>query len=127
MSVCIIHHTTNVSITDLVTRAFEPTHGPTSEDIVIKLFIGPPLAGRSSVWWQWTLREGVSSFLVPGALNEPDTEEDAPYPCRSGLIARPDGSSTAYVAMNDEGRPMTINKLAESIVQTANWAPTAPR
>ena len=127
MTVNSYHYSSDLSLTDLVIRAFEPNDGPRPDDIDIKYYPGPPLVGLDTVWHRWTLHEGVPSLLVPGILDEPDDEDDQPYPCRSGLIARPDGSATAYVATNDENHSRNNTRLAEAVLESANWEPTAPR
>ena len=120
MSVFIYQDSSELSLTDLVIRAFEPNDGPAPEDLEIERSAGPPLLGLDTEWHRWTFREGVSSLLIPSALDEPDDEDDQPYPCRSGLIARADGTTTAYVATNDEKHSVYKHKLIEAVLEAAN-------
>ena len=126
MSVFTYHDSSDLSLPDLVIHAFEPNDGPGPDDIDFKYYPGPPLAGLDTEWRRWSFREGVPSLFVPSILDEGD-EDDKPYLCRSGLIARPDGRATAYVALIDEEHSVDYHKLAEAVLKAANWGPFMPR
>ncbi len=120
MSVFTFHDTSDASIQELIGRIFSPNPAPNPDELSIEPFAGPPLLGLSTTWSKWKLVKEGTSFMLPSCLDEGD-EDDQPYPCNSGLIAQPDGTTLTYVAANSANEPVTHDNLTEAVVDAAQW------
>jgi len=96
-----------------------PAAGTLPEEAVeLTSMPGPLLAGRQATWWLWELAPGTPALIVPSILDE-DDPDDAPYPCHEGLIARVDGTRSAFVGLaHPEGRHPLVGVL-KVMVETA--------
>jgi hypothetical protein len=101
MSTICINNAADQTLAALVSKALDGA--PVSEDSLEHVLIGGPgIAGHDTQWWHWALRGDVPDLVVPSCLEEGDPD-DAPYPCREGLLVRVMGSSTVYLEMVRKG------------------------
>ena len=119
MSVYFTHTTSGRSPYEVLVKSAEPGTCPDESRIDFVQVPGPGVRGVVVVWWRWKIEDGAEALTVPSTLDEGDPD-DEPYACREGIVARPVGSTTIYVATMapEDGRRWTA--LREAVVEVAS-------
>ena len=110
---------------EVLVESAEPGTCPDEPQIEFVRVPGPGIRGVVVDWWRWKIKDGVKALTVPSVLDE-DDPDDAPYTCREGIVARPVGSTTMYVAtaLPEDGSHWW--KRREEVVEVANSSVGCP-
>lgn len=117
--------TESLSFHEFLGRVVAPNAGPAPDKLILRGGAGPNLGRLYTDWHEFSLDESEPDLIIPSILDEGD-KDDAPFPCRSGMIGRVSGSSSAYVFADRKDAPAPRNRWRQGIADFAAWGPTSP-
>ena len=126
MSVLFTHTACGRSPYEVLVESAEPGTCPDEPQIEFVQVPGPGVRGVVADWWHWKIKDGGEALTVPSVLNE-NEPDDAPYACQEGIVARPVGSTTMYVATarpEDSSHWSTLREEVVSLASSSIGCPT---